>query len=139
MADRNDYLASVNRAGAFQAVEWKSDVKPAAAHKARTLTKIVSATVRTGVQYANLAVNADVETGSLPWGEWAVYPYIIVHKGAEYARLYTVDGSVKTRYFIDGQEKSRDDFLALLTPAARKPSRPNGGTITVKLENVTLR
>ena len=136
---REAYLAAVSAPGVnVVAVAWTSTVKPAAAHKARTLTKRVSATVMTGVEYRNLAVNNDRETGVLPWGEWAVYPYVVQHKGADYARLYTVDGTVKSTYYVDGREVRKDDFDALLTPSAREVKRPHGGTITVKMANLVI-
>ena len=136
--DRNDYLAATNNPGAFQRAEWVSVVKPAAAHKEVQLLKRTVATIRTGVDFANLEVNADRETGSLPWGEWQVFPYLIAHKGGEYARLYVLDGTVRTRYFADGLEVDKTTFGQYLTPSARKASRPIGGTVTVKLENLTL-
>jgi hypothetical protein len=92
----------------------------------------------TGVEYASLAVNNDRETGSLPWGEWAIYPYVVTHKGGEYARLYTVDGTIRTTYMVDGTIVRREEFLALLTPSARESARPHGGTITVKMQNLTV-
>ena len=139
MTTATDYLATVNQAGAFQAVRWESIVKPAAAHRGTMLVKVTDAVIRTGVDYANLAVNADSDTGELPWGEWSVFPYIVEHRETLYARLYVKDGSVQTRYMVDGVEVDRDTFGEYLTPSARKPRKPNGGTITVKLENVTLR
>ena len=138
---REAYLAAVAAPGVnVLPVAWTSTVKPAAAHKAHVLTKRVSATVMVGVEYANLAVNNDRETGSLPWGEWVKdqYPWLIEHKGTTYARLYTVDGTVRSTYYVDGREVKREDFLALLTPSAREAARPNGGTITVKLDNLTI-
>ena len=68
-----------SRKGQWVRVDVAVHSPVAAAHKGR-VTKRVTATVRTGVDYANLAVNADRETGSLPWGEWAVFPWVIVHK-----------------------------------------------------------
>jgi len=133
------YLKAMNAPGIGTAnVAWTSEVRPAAAHKAHRLTKRVTATVMTGVEYRNLSVNNDRETGSLPWGEWAKYPYIITHKGEDYARLYTIDGTVKAAYFVDGREVKRTDFEALLTPSARDAKRPHGGTITVRLDNLTI-
>lgn len=163
-------VAAFNHPGAYQSVEWTSTVKPAAAHKGANLVKITTAVVRTGVDYANLAVNADTDTGALPWGEWAVFPYVITHKDAEYVRLYvalkncgrcdgegfvfdgvkdpaecprcdgtgSVPRSMSTRYTVDGVEVSRDGFNEYLTPSQRKPSKPNGGTITVRAQSVTL-
>jgi len=136
---RETYLKAINAPGVNALpVMWESAVKPAAAHKARTLRKVTTAVVMTGVEYRNLSVNNDRETGELPWGKWAEYPYVVEHKGVDYARLYTVDGSVRTTYFVDGQAVKRDDFLALLTPSAREAKRPVGGTITVKMANVTV-
>ena len=119
-------------------VEWTSTVKPAAAHKGVTLTKVVSATVLTGVEYPKLRVNAERETGELPWGQWAVYPWLIWHAGTWYARLNTVDGTLKTTHFVDGLPVSREDFESYLTPSGRAVKRPHGGTITVKLDNLTI-
>ena len=132
-----EYLTAVNATGlAHYSVEWETTVKPAAAHKAHTLTKQSSAVCMTGAEYRSLAVNAGVETGDLPWGEWSMYPYIITHKGTDYARLYTVDNTVRTAYYVDGERVDREAFAAYLTPSQRNASRPNGGTITVTMANV---
>lgn len=136
--DTQDYLAAIRSGVNTLGMEWTTEVKPAAAHKAHTLTKISRAVALTGVEYRNLAVNAETETGALPWGEWSQYPYVITHKGAEYLRIYAVDKTVTTRYFIDGVEVFRDEFLPFLTPSAREAKRPNGGVMTIKAENMRL-
>ena len=141
MTNRSEYLAAVNRPGAYQAVRWESIVpraKLAKGNKDKTATKKVTAVTRTGLNHANLAVNKDRETGALPWGEWAVHPYIITHKGADYGRLYVVDGTVKAVYYIDGVEVTQEQFQAILIPSAQKAERPSGGCITPKLESITL-
>lgn len=135
------YLSAVNAPGVNVVdVEWTSDVAPAAAHRDAgvVLSKIVTATVMTGVEYARLAVNNDRETGDLPWGEWAIYPYVITHKGREYARLYTVDNTVRSTYLVNGKVVRREDFDQYLTAGARKRTRPHGGTITVKMDNLAV-
>ena len=132
------YLARVNGGVGTMNVAWTGEVEPAAKHRGVVLTKIVHATVLTGVEYPNLLVNKDRETGSLPWGQWLVYPHLIGHKGTEYARMNTVDGTLRTSYFVDGREVPREAFEAYLTPGARKLRRPHGGTISVKLANVTI-
>jgi len=137
-ARAESYLAAVGNGLGVAHVAWTSTVKPAAAHKARTLTKSTTATVMTGAVYADLAVNDHAETGALPWGEWGAFPHIITHKGAEYARLYVIDGTIRTDYYVDGVRVKRDDFLALLTPSAREAKAPNGGCITVKMASVTI-
>ena len=136
---RTAYLAAVNAKGLNVVnVEWTSEVKPAAAHKARVLRKRVKATALTGVSFAGLAVNADREKGALPWGEWVEYPYLITHKGTDYARLNVVEGSIRTEYVVDGIPVDRDTFLGYLTPSAANAPKPVGGTITVKLENLIV-
>ena len=132
------FRAALNQAGAFQAFAWRSAVKPAAAHRGVSLVKITEAVARTGVEYANLGVNEGQDTGSLPWGEWLDYPYVVGHKGSEYGRLYLNDGQIRTRYYVDGREVGRDEFGQYLTPSARKSKRPNGGTVTVRLANLAI-
>lgn len=132
------FVNACTRPGAFQRVTWESVGKPAGPHKGRDLRKRVAATIRTGIQYANMAVNRDRETGALPWGEWFIYPYVIVHKGNYYARLYVADGSVRTSYTVDGEAVDRDTYNGFLPASASKPRKSNGGTITVKLESLTL-
>ena len=92
----------------------------------------------TGVEYANLRVNKERETGPLPWGTWKVAPYVIEHKGQDYARLYCVDNSLRCVYTVDGEVVDRDTFNGYLTPSAANAPRPNGGTITVKMSGVRL-
>jgi hypothetical protein len=136
---RDNWLAVVQAPGlSAQSVQWTTDPKPAAASKHVHLRKITTATVMVGVEYASLAVNNDRETGDLPWGEWAVYPFVVTHRGTDYARLYVVDGTIRTTYLVDNVPTDRDTFAAHLTPSARNASRPNGGTITVKIENLRV-
>jgi len=137
--DTQDYLTAINATGVNSLpVAWQSEVKPAAAYKAHTLIKQSSAVVMTGVEFANLAVNSDRETGELPWGTWLDYPFVVTHKGQDYARLYTVDGTVKTTYYVDGFDVTRDEFNAYLTPSAAAAKRPVGGTITVKMSGLRM-
>ena len=67
--DTTEYLAAINAPGTnVIGVEWASEVRPAAAHKARVLRKVTTAVAMTGVEYANLSANNERETGPLPWG-----------------------------------------------------------------------
>ena len=135
-----DYLDAINAPGVNVIdVEWTTEVRPAAAHAATRLTKRTACKAMTGVEYKNLAVNNDRETGALPWGEWSLYPWIITHAGKEYVRLYTVDGTLSTTYYVDGERVCREDFNEFLTPSQRTPKRPNGGTLTIKAENVKVK
>jgi len=89
------------RKGTFAIARIVSEKKPLKAFRQHKILKVVLATVRTGVEFKNLAVNADRQTGSLPWGEWETYPYAIAHKGNRYLRLY-LGQSMKVFYLVDG-------------------------------------
>lgn len=137
--DVQDYLTAINASGVNAiGVEWQTETVPAAKWRGHTLTKITRAVAMTGVEYKDLAVNAETETGALPWGEWSQYPYVVTHKGTDYLRIYTVDGTLRTSYFVDGIDVSRDEFLGYLTPSQRDAKRPNGGCLTIKASNVRL-
>jgi len=138
--DTSDYLALVEGGTGHFTVEFHSDTKPAAAHKARRLRKVVTAVVMTGASYADLRVNKGVETGPLPWGEWkdGCEPFVIQHKGNDYARLYVIEHGVKAVYTVDGEVVTRDEYEGYLTPSQRNAPRPNGGCITVKMDGVRL-
>jgi hypothetical protein len=138
--DTSTYLALVAGGVGTFTVEFHTDTKPAAAHKARRLRKVVTAVCMTGLDYANLRVNAGVETGALPWGEWmnGAEPFVIQHKGTDYARLYVIENGVKAVYTVDGEVVDKDTYQSYLTPSQRGAARPNGGTITVKMDGIRL-
>jgi hypothetical protein len=136
--DTQDYLDAIREGVNTLGMEWTTTVKGAAKWKAHTLTKVTRAVCLTGVEYRNLAVNAEVETGALPWGEWAQYPYVIRHAGRDYLRVYTVDGTVQTRYAVDGIDVFWSEFSRFLTPSQREAKRPNGGVLTIKAENMRI-
>ena len=138
--DTKEYLALVEGGIDHFTVEFHSDTKPAAAHKARRLRKVVTAVCMTGASYADLRVNKDRETGPLPWGVWmdGAAPFVIQHKGQDYARLYVIDHGVTSIYTVDGEVVDRDTYNGYLTPSQANASRPNGGTITVKMSGIRL-
>ena len=111
--------------GQFINAAFTSTVKPAAANKHLTLTKETVGVFRSGIDYAQLAsVKEGIASGergeveSLPWGQWALFPWIIVHKETEYIRLYPVAGNIPAvTYFVDGTEVAKIDFQAHLTPS----------------------
>lgn len=134
--DTQHFLDTVTGGLGTFGVEWTSEVKPAAKWAKHTLVKRTTAIAMTGAEFASLVENADRETGPLPWGEWSVHPYVITHRGRDYARLNVVDGTIRTIYTVDGFDVERDAFLAYLTPSAREAKRPIGGTITVKMDGL---
>jgi hypothetical protein len=136
-----------SRKGQYVRIEYSTYPEPAAAHKGRSLHKRTTMVVRTGVGFENLAsVQLAIASGQrgevqpLKWGEWAAYPWVITHKGAEYLRL-TIDGipnRAESVYEVDGVKVNRAEFLALLTPAKQREAesgdRPE--VLTVKMENI---
>ena len=133
-------LALREHKGQFLAAEWMSEPKPLAAHKGKVLRKFSKATVRTGVEFRNLSAVKEAiangerdEVGSLPWGEWMVYPYIITHKGSEYIRLTLTEGCpIASRYEVDGVEVEAAAFYSMLP----KQSGERPEVLTVKVANL---
>ena len=116
------------RKGTFAIARIVSDKKPLKAYRQHKITKVVLATVRTGIEFKNLKVNEDRETGSLPWGEWETYPYLITHKGNRYLRLY-LGNSMKVFYLVDGVKVASEVAKAML-PKSKPSEKP--ACITVK-------
>jgi hypothetical protein len=120
----------LNTKGSFVKAYWKSNPKPAAAHKSVILEKVTSAVVRAGLNFSNLSsVKNAIESGergevqSLPWGNWKQFPYIIEHKDAEYIRLYPSTGNnhfPSSTYYADGQVVDKETFAGYLTESERK-------------------
>jgi len=138
--DTTDYLALVEGGIDTFTVEFHSDTKPAAKHASKRLRKVVTAVVMTGAEYKNLRVNKGIETGPLPWGTWMpdAEPFVVQHKGQDYARLYCIENGVRAVYTVDGEVVTRDEYESYLTPSQRSAKRPNGGCITVKMSGVRL-
>ncbi len=118
------------RKGTFAIARIVSKKKPLASYKQHDITKVVLCTVRTGIEYRNLKAvkESDIEVQSLPWGEWADYPYLITHKGNRYIRLY-LGQSMKVFYLVDGVKVASDVAKAML-PKTKPSKKPN--CITVK-------
>ena len=130
--------------GQFVKVSFKSTKKPAAAFKGTELVKVSSGVFRSGIDFSNLAsvkegiANGEREAvGSLPWGEWVSFPYLIAHKGEQYVRLYpSVGHKVEVKHFVNGKEVSKDEFNSFLTPSDAKPSSEAIECFTIKASNI---
>jgi hypothetical protein len=111
--------------GQFTSVKFQSVVKTAAAFKGLNILKITNAVVRSGIDFSNLTSVKDGiangernEVGSLPWGTWINFPYIIGHNDKEYVRLYpslAPNHIPKVSYFVDGIETPKAEILQYLT------------------------
>lgn len=122
-----------NASGRVTTVKFKGTVGTAAAFKGLSITKITSAVVRSGVDFANLAtVKEGIANGErdevkpLSWGKWMDFPYIINHTNKmgeykEYVRLYPSINSKQiptVSYFVDGVETPKAEILQYLTNSA---------------------
>lgn len=131
--------------GQYIKASFTSIVKGAAAHKDKVLTKETVGVFRSGIDYANLSsVKEGIASGergevqSLPWGEWALHPWLISHKGEEYLRLYPVDGQRSmVVYFVDGTEVEKATFQSCLTPS-QCAEKDAPACITKKLAEVAF-
>lgn len=108
------------------------------------ITKESDMIIRLGVSYANMSVNANHETGSLPWGHWVpgLENLVVEHKGNYYLRVTSVDpehlerGSdiIATRYLKDGREISRDEVIAAV--GEKKFASKASVVYNIKFENI---
>jgi hypothetical protein len=114
-----------------------------------TIIKSSKLTVRIGVDYSNIASvkekreNGDLpsqEESTLPWGHWVdgLFPYVIEHKGEYYVRCTVVNNPnshSETHYFINGQEKSRDEIESMCLASEFK-DRDDLDVFNVKMSNL---
>lgn len=74
---------------------------------------------RVGVNYDNIKTVIEgrangekpAENAGLPWGEWALFPYVITHKGEYYIRCTTLNNAYRKApvYTRNGVEISKDE------------------------------
>lgn len=80
--------------------------------------------IRLGVSYANMQINENRQTGSLPWGKWVegLENLVIEHKGNYYLRITSTDPAnpesgadvIATRYLMNGVEVTKQEVRALI-------------------------
>ena len=129
-----------NKKGQYLPATWNSKVA-VPSKSSDVVIKTSTATISTGKAYANLNQNKGIETGALPWGEWKVYPWVITHKGQDYARLYLADNfKVKQTYTINGKPATKKEAQAVTLPSAW--TKKSGGPtlpLSVKMESVEVK
>lgn len=100
--------------------------------------------IRLGVNYANMSINKDRQTGELPWGHWVegLEMLAIEHKGNYYLRVTSTDPEhpengadiIATRYLRNGAEISKEEVISLIGEK-KMASKPNA-VYSIKFENI---
>ena len=146
------YISRVCKSkGQFIKLKWTRTVETAAAYRGLTILKETTATARTGIDYENLRMVQEArQNGSKPaknagltWGEWKenCFPWIIEHRGQDYARIYSAPGAVPdVQFYLNGVKVNRSQILSYLTPSDRKKEIELDGScnecFTVKMADI---
>lgn len=104
--------------------------------------------IRLGVSYANMAINKDRETGSLPWGQWVeglenlVVRHVKDNVENYYLRITSTDPAhpesgadvIATRYLLNGEQITKEQVLEMI--GEKKLSGSASSVYNVKFENI---
>ena len=125
-------------------LSWKREAKTY-----KTANVIVEkqtlAVIRLGVNYENMSVNAERETGPLPWGQWVkgYEHFLIEHKGMYYLAITTAGGALKqgtekparikcmVKWFLNGIPTDKETVTPYLL--ASELNENKGVRFTIKL------
>lgn len=131
--------------GTFASVTWNKQLKTLA-NVTVNVEKVSTTVVRLGVRYEKTkAVVAkhgkDYKAQPLPWGQWydAEHRYFIEHKGNMYLRCTAIHSpfvKVKTKYYVDGVEVSKEKAEALCPKSEFTASGTEFTVFTIKLDNI---
>ena len=106
--------------GSFQKLQWERELKLYKKYENQDIkiTKFSEGVVRFGIEYDNMkAVQEKRENGELPQDnqglnglEWLLYPYLLknIKSGKVYVRVNTTGNKIKTRYFMNGEEITKE-------------------------------
>jgi RES domain-containing protein len=148
-------IANALRPGTnFASVAYITQVKTAAAHKARAVQKHTTANVqlfaniadaravfeaalkRSAAKYDN---SADAVAGyelQENWFEHTACFSIVQHKSKPALYLYAIYNSAESNYTIDGVAATKAEVAALLTPAAARDLLEPSATVVNKTHNI---
>lgn len=100
--------------------------------------------IRLGINYTNMKINENKQTGQLPWGRWVegLENLVVEHKGNYYLRITSTDPShpesgadvIATRYLRNGQEISKEEVTYMI--GENKTSSNASPVYNVKFENI---
>lgn len=100
--------------------------------------------VRIGVDYSNMSINSDKETGSLPWGQWVegLENIVVEHKGNYYLRVTSTNPEnpngnsdvIATRYIMNNKEISKEEAEEIV--GTKKMASKPSSVYNIKFENI---
>lgn len=115
--------------GAYYRLGYETNPTPLKRAKSENaeIKKQTIVIARFGIEYANMAVNKDRETGGLPNGatyENEYYPYIVNQKNGNQQLVAYVNKVVETKYFLNGEEIDKQWLQdnGYISNAVRKPN-----------------
>lgn len=127
--------------GTIHSVHWKRVINAKKGFKGR-IQKETIGNFRIGVEYANMAINKDIITGSLPYGYFVFSNEILYSPSTDTYQLrltntFNPNMKAKATYYLDGVEITKQELIemdALLSDEIKK-KEPNP-VFNVKLENI---
>lgn len=100
---------------------------------------------RVGVTYDNIQAVQDKraagelpsENAGLPWGEWALFPYVIQHNGEYYVRCTVLHNAFRRAavYTVEGVEVDKDSVRAMALASEFREGSDND-VFNIKLSSV---
>ena len=148
-------IANALRPGTnFASVQYATQVKTAAAHKARNVQKHVVANVqlfaniadarnvfeaalkRSAAKYENSAAAIEGYELQDNWFEHTECYSIVKHKSKPAFYLYAIYNSADSEYTIDGAAATKEQVAALLTPASARDLLEPKATVVNKTHDI---
>lgn len=133
----------LSKKGQFMSFETLRDCKTKKSFSGK-ITKKTKFVVKIGVDYDNIKkVQEKRETGELPaensglpWGRWAIFPFLIEHKGEFYIRCTKGANNIpKVEFFLDSISVSKPDIESVLL-ASEKSSGDDNDVFNIRLNTI---
>ena len=101
-----------NKKGAFINVEYETTKKPLAKHKDSIIKKHSKGVYRLGIDYKNMAVNKDKQTGPMLYGAFEIKNYLIEYNGKYYLRVYVSHNhKTESQWTLNGEKVSKQYLI----------------------------
>lgn len=130
--------------GSFHSILWERPMKTKKSYAGQVIVKRSVGVVRFGINYDNMqSVQSKRQTGVLPsvndglvWGEWAIFPYFIRHKGKMYLRCATSkQNETRSEYFLNGV-KVDENVIRPMVLASELHRTDELDVFTVNIDNI---